>query len=69
MRKKVLINSLRSNENRRLTYRSHAGGIKEVIRHEETGFIVDIGDSTQAAKYAIKLLSNPELYQKCNHKC
>ena len=22
---------------------SHAGGIKEVIRHEETGFIVDIG--------------------------
>lgn len=43
---------------------SRAGGIKEVIRHEETGFIVDIGDSTQAAKYAIKLLSNPELYQK-----
>jgi hypothetical protein len=30
---------------------SHAGGIKEVIRHEETGFIVDIGDSTQAAKF------------------
>ena len=42
---------------------SHAGGIKRSSDMEETGFIVDIGDSTQAAKYAIKLLSNPELYQ------
>ena len=31
---------------------TNAGGIKEVIKHEETGYIVDIGDSEQAAQYA-----------------
>lgn len=41
---------------------STAGGIKEVIKHEETGYIVNIGDSTAASEYAIKLLSNSELY-------
>ena len=43
---------------------SNAGGIKEVIKHDETGFIVDIGDSTSASEYALQLLSNKELYNK-----
>src|SRR5699024_10669174 len=42
---------------------STAGGIKEVIKHEETGFLVDIGDSTTASEYALKLLTEPKLYQ------
>ncbi|HJF68468.1 N-acetyl-alpha-D-glucosaminyl L-malate synthase BshA [Staphylococcus kloosii] len=43
---------------------STAGGIKEVIRHGETGYIVDIGDSTQASEYALKLLTDATLYNK-----
>ncbi|MDN6206248.1 MAG: N-acetyl-alpha-D-glucosaminyl L-malate synthase BshA, partial [Staphylococcus simulans] len=43
---------------------STAGGIKEVSKHEETGFIVDIGDSDKASEYAIKLLTDDTLYQR-----
>ncbi|GGG85062.1 N-acetyl-alpha-D-glucosaminyl L-malate synthase BshA [Staphylococcus pragensis] len=43
---------------------SNAGGIKEVIKHEETGFIVDVGDSESASNYALELLTNPSLYNK-----
>ena len=48
---------------------TNAGGIKEVIKHEETGFIVNIGDSEQAAQYAIQLLENPNLYKQMQSKC
>ncbi|MEJ7172931.1 N-acetyl-alpha-D-glucosaminyl L-malate synthase BshA [Staphylococcus caprae] len=41
---------------------TNAGGIKEVIKHEETGYNVDIGDSEQAAQYAIRLLEDEALY-------
>lgn len=47
---------------------TNAGGIKEVIKHEETGFIVNIGDSEQAAQYAIQLLENPNLYKQMQLK-
>jgi len=43
---------------------STAGGIKEVIKHNETGFIVNIGDSDTASTYALQLLTNDELYKK-----
>ena len=43
---------------------STAGGIKEVIRHGETGYLVDVGDSTQASEYALKLLTDATLYNK-----
>ena len=43
---------------------SNAGGIKEVIKHGETGYIVDVGDSEQASDYALKLLTDEQLYQK-----
>jgi len=43
---------------------SNAGGIKEVIKHGETGYIVNVGDSEQAAQYAIKLLQDRKLYEQ-----
>lgn len=43
---------------------SNAGGIKEVIKHGETGYIVDVGDSDQASHYAIKLLHDRKLYEQ-----
>lgn len=43
---------------------STAGGIKEVIRHDETGYLVDVGDSSQASEYALKLLTDDTLYNK-----
>ncbi|PTE43490.1 N-acetyl-alpha-D-glucosaminyl L-malate synthase BshA [Staphylococcus equorum] len=42
---------------------STAGGIKEVIKHEDTGFLVDVGDSTSASEYALKLLTDTKLYK------
>lgn len=43
---------------------STAGGIKEVIKHEDTGYIVNVGDDETASAYAIQLLTNPELYHE-----
>ena len=48
---------------------SNAGGIKEVIKHGETGYIVDVGDSEQASDYALKLLTDEELYQNYKVIC
>lgn len=42
---------------------SNAGGIKEVIKHGETGYIVDVYDKESAAEYAIQLLTNETLYK------
>ncbi|MGI2263308.1 N-acetyl-alpha-D-glucosaminyl L-malate synthase BshA [Staphylococcus cohnii] len=43
---------------------STAGGIKEVIKHNETGFLVDVGDSEKASTYALQLLTDNQLYKK-----
>ncbi|MCO4329512.1 N-acetyl-alpha-D-glucosaminyl L-malate synthase BshA [Staphylococcus hyicus] len=43
---------------------TRAGGIKEVIKHEETGFLVDIGDCVTAAKYAVSILQDQQAYQR-----
>ena len=37
---------------------TNIGGIPEVIVHGETGFLVDLGDSEQAAAYAVQLLTD-----------
>ena len=37
---------------------SSVGGLPELIRHNETGFIAEIGDVNRMAKYAIDLLTN-----------
>lgn len=43
---------------------TNVGGIPEVIKHNETGFIVELGEAEQAAAYAIDLLQNePRLKQ------
>lgn len=42
---------------------TRVGGIPEVIAHGEDGFIVPLGDTDQAADFAIELLSNEEKLQ------
>ena len=37
---------------------SSVGGLPELIKHNETGFIAEIGDVSRMAKYAIDLLTN-----------
>lgn len=41
-----------------------AGGMKEVIQHQETGYIVEIGDYTSASQFAIQILTDEQLYIK-----
>lgn len=43
------------------TIGTNVGGIPEVIVHGETGYIVELGDTHSAAKYAIKLLKDETL--------
>lgn len=43
---------------------SATGGIKEVVVHEETGFLVEPGNSEELAKYINILLENRELAKK-----
>ena len=42
---------------------SSVGGLPELIRHNETGFIAEIGDIDRMAKYVIELLSNDRKYK------
>ncbi len=42
---------------------SSVGGLPELIRHNETGFIAEIGDVNRMAKYAIDLLTNDRKYK------
>jgi N-acetyl-alpha-D-glucosaminyl L-malate synthase BshA len=39
------------------------GGLPELVKHNETGFIAEIGDIDRMAKYAIELLSNEKKYR------
>lgn len=41
---------------------TNVGGIPEVIVHGETGYVVELGDTEQAANYAIQLLRDEDLY-------
>lgn len=43
---------------------TNVGGIPEVIEHNETGYIVDLGDTEQAAEYAIEILGNNSLLER-----
>ena len=42
---------------------SSVGGLPELIKHNETGFIAEIGDIDRMAKYALELLSNEKKYK------
>ncbi|TVT29551.1 N-acetyl-alpha-D-glucosaminyl L-malate synthase BshA [Salinicoccus cyprini] len=41
---------------------STAGGISEVIRHEETGYLVEVGDHETAASHINRILAEDTLY-------
>lgn len=41
---------------------SSVGGLPELVKHNETGFIAEIGDVDRMAKYVITLLSNEKKY-------
>ncbi|GGB33342.1 N-acetyl-alpha-D-glucosaminyl L-malate synthase BshA [Virgibacillus dakarensis] len=43
---------------------TNVGGVPEVIKHNETGYIVELGDVEQAASYAIRLLQDEEMLEK-----
>ncbi len=42
---------------------SSVGGLPELIRHNETGFIAEIGDIDRMAKYTLELLTNERKYK------
>ncbi|MBN1302409.1 MAG: N-acetyl-alpha-D-glucosaminyl L-malate synthase BshA [Melioribacteraceae bacterium] len=42
---------------------SSVGGLPELIRHNETGYIAEIGDINRMAKYSVDLLSNDKKYK------
>jgi N-acetyl-alpha-D-glucosaminyl L-malate synthase BshA len=42
---------------------SSVGGLPELVRHNETGFIAEIGDVERMAKYAVDLLTNEKKYK------
>jgi N-acetyl-alpha-D-glucosaminyl L-malate synthase BshA len=46
------------------TIGSHAGGIPEVVRHGENGYLAPVGRTEEMAAYAIRLLTDPILYQQ-----
>lgn len=48
---------------------SMAGGIPELITDGETGFLSPIGDTDKMAADAVKLLTNPELYERMVQAC
>jgi N-acetyl-alpha-D-glucosaminyl L-malate synthase BshA len=39
---------------------TNVGGLPEAIVHEETGFLVDVGDTDAMARYGIELAQNPD---------
>lgn len=39
---------------------TNIGGIPEVVKHDETGYIAELGDVQRMAKYCVELLSNPK---------
>ncbi|WP_373896156.1 N-acetyl-alpha-D-glucosaminyl L-malate synthase BshA [Virgibacillus natechei] len=43
---------------------TNVGGIPEVIRHNETGYIIELGDLDGAANHAVRLLSDPDLLEQ-----
>ncbi len=47
---------------------SSVGGLPELVRHNETGFIAEFGDVERMAKYAVDLLTNEKKYKLFSSK-
>ncbi len=45
------------------------GGLPEVVLHESTGFLAPVGDIELMSDYALKVLSDDELYKKMSMSC
>jgi len=45
-----------------------SGGIREVIKDGETGYLCEVGDTDTMAGHAIELLANPELARQMGQK-
>ncbi|EMR04076.1 glycosyltransferase family 4 protein [Cesiribacter andamanensis] len=43
---------------------TNAGGLPEIVRHEQSGLVAPVGDTEALAAAAIRLLQNPELQQQ-----
>ncbi|MGE5806685.1 MAG: glycosyltransferase, partial [Ignavibacteria bacterium] len=41
---------------------SSVGGLPELIKHNETGYIAEIGDIDRMSRYAVDLLTNEKKY-------
>jgi N-acetyl-alpha-D-glucosaminyl L-malate synthase BshA len=48
---------------------SSVGGLPELVRHNETGFIAEFGDVARMAKYAVDLLTNEKKYKIFSDNC
>lgn len=48
---------------------SSVGGLPELVRHNETGFIAEFGDVERMAKYAVDLLTNERKYKIFSENC
>ncbi|WP_028593560.1 N-acetyl-alpha-D-glucosaminyl L-malate synthase BshA [Paenibacillus assamensis] len=51
------------------TIGSIAGGIPELVTHEETGFLAPVGDTDAMASYAVRLLSDDALAARMREAC
>ena len=45
-----------------------SGGITEVVEHGETGYLTEVGDIEAMAKYAIEILTNPQLAKQMGQR-
>ncbi len=43
---------------------SSVGGLPELVRHNETGYIAEIGDISRMSKYTVELLTNEKKYSQ-----
>jgi glycosyltransferase involved in cell wall biosynthesis len=46
---------------------TRVGGVPEVVRHAETGFLYTVGDQGQAVEYGTKLLTDATLHDQFAH--
>ena len=44
---------------------SRVGGLQEIVRHDETGFLFDRGDGAGLTKVLARLLDHPALRARC----
>lgn len=51
------------------TVASNAGGIPELIKHGQTGYLAPVGDIALMSEYVIRLLSDEALYQSFSETC